>query len=84
MGMISRRPAASTLAERLQATVTTAGGARRRHRRRARTEQELSGPGLLTGVAEQSGGRYFAIEHLADVPDVVAKLGVDLRAPAPR
>ena len=52
--------------------------------RRARTEQELSGPGLLTGVAEQSGGRYFAIEHLADVPDVVAKLGVDLRAPAPR
>jgi len=26
----------------------------------------------------------IAVEHLADVPDVVAKLGVDLRAPAPR
>jgi len=46
---------------------------------RGRTAEELSGPGLLSEIAEQTGGRHFPVENLADLPDVAAKIGVELR-----
>jgi Ca-activated chloride channel family protein len=46
---------------------------------RGRTPEEMSGPGLLTDLAEQTGGRNFAVENLADLPDVAAKIGLELR-----
>ncbi len=30
-------------------------------------------------IAEQTGGRHFAFENLAELPDVAAKIGIELR-----
>jgi len=46
---------------------------------RGRTPEEMSGPGLLSDLAEQTGGRNFSVENLADLPDVAAKIGLELR-----
>ena len=46
---------------------------------RGRTPEEMAGPGLLNEVAEQTGGRAFDVENLADLPDVAAKIGIELR-----
>ena len=46
---------------------------------RGRTAEELSGPGLLTELAEQTGGRQYAVEDLNELPDVAAKIGIELR-----
>ena len=46
---------------------------------RGRTAEELAGPGLLSEVAEQTGGRAFAVDNLAELPDVAAKIGMELR-----
>jgi len=46
---------------------------------RSRTPEELAGPGLLTEVAEQTGGRQYAVENLAELADIAAKIGVELR-----
>jgi len=46
---------------------------------RGRTPEEMSGPGLLQQVSEQTGGRAYEIDNLADLPDVAAKIGVELR-----
>jgi VWFA-related protein len=46
---------------------------------RSRTPEELSGPGLLTDIAEQTGGRQYAIDNLAELADIAAKIGVELR-----
>jgi len=46
---------------------------------RGRTAEELSGPGLLNEMAEQTGGRHFAVENLNELPDVAAKIGIELR-----
>ncbi|MCU1339534.1 MAG: von Willebrand factor, type [Bryobacterales bacterium] len=46
---------------------------------RGRTPEEMSGPGLLNDLAEQTGGRHFAVDNLADLPDVAAKIGLELR-----
>lgn len=46
---------------------------------RGRSPEELSGPGLLTELAEQTGGRHFPVEDLAELPDIAAKIGVELR-----
>jgi Ca-activated chloride channel homolog len=46
---------------------------------RGRTPEELMGPGLLTEIAEQTGGRHFAVENLNELPDVAAKIGIELR-----
>ena len=46
---------------------------------RGRTMEELNGPGLLTEIAEQTGGRHFAVDNLAELPDVAAKIGIELR-----
>ena len=39
----------------------------------------MSGPGLLTEIAEQTGGRHFPVDNLDELPDVAAKIGIELR-----
>ena len=46
---------------------------------RGRTPEELSGPALLGEMTEQTGGRHFAVDNLAELPDVAAKIGIELR-----
>ena len=46
---------------------------------RSRTAEEMAGPGLLNDIAEQTGGRHFAIENLNELPDIAAKIGIELR-----
>lgn len=46
---------------------------------RSRTAEELAGPGLLNEVAEQTGGRHFPVENLNELPDIAAKIGIELR-----
>jgi VWFA-related protein len=44
----------------------------------AATPEEVAGPELLTEVAEQSGGRQLPAQG-PDIPDIAAKIGVELR-----
>jgi Ca-activated chloride channel homolog len=46
---------------------------------RNRTPEEMAGPGLLTEIAEQTGGRQYSVDNLNELPDVAAKIGVELR-----
>lgn len=46
---------------------------------RGRTPEELSGPSLLGEITEQTGGRHFEVDNLAELPDVAAKIGIELR-----
>jgi Ca-activated chloride channel family protein len=46
---------------------------------RARTPEELSGPSLLSEVTEHTGGRAFTVENVSDLPDIAAKIGMELR-----
>src|SRR5882724_4646874 len=46
---------------------------------RSRTPEELTGPSLLTEVTELTGGRAFTVENLNDLPDIAAKIGMELR-----
>jgi len=46
---------------------------------RGRTAEELAGPGLLSEITEQTGGRHFPIDNLNDLPDVAAKISIELR-----
>jgi VWFA-related protein len=46
---------------------------------RGRTAEELAGPSLLGEMAEQTGGRHFPIENVNELPDVAAKIGIELR-----
>jgi Ca-activated chloride channel family protein len=46
---------------------------------RSRTAEELAGPSLLTDIAEQTGGRQYAVENLNELPDIASKIGVELR-----
>jgi Ca-activated chloride channel homolog len=46
---------------------------------RGRTPEELSGPGLLNEFAEQTGGRHFPVEDASELPDIAAKISVELR-----
>jgi VWFA-related protein len=46
---------------------------------RGRTAEELAGPGLLGELAEQTGGRHFPVENVGELPDIAAKIGVELR-----
>jgi VWFA-related protein len=46
---------------------------------RGRTPEEMSGPGLLTEIAEQTGGRQYSVDNLNELPDVASKIGVELR-----
>lgn len=45
---------------------------------RGRTAEELAGPSLLSEIANQTGGRHFPVENLNELPDVAAKIGVEL------
>ena len=47
--------------------------------RRGRSPEELAGPGLLTDISEPTGGRHFIVENLNELPDVAAKIGIELR-----
>lgn len=46
---------------------------------RGRSAEELSGPGLLSELAEMTGGRHFPVDNLNDLPDIAAKIGIELR-----
>lgn len=46
---------------------------------RGRTPEEAAGPGLLNELAEQTGGREYAVENVAELPDIAAKIGIELR-----
>lgn len=46
---------------------------------RNRTPEELNGPTLLNEMTELTGGRAFAVENLNELPDIAAKIGVELR-----
>ena len=46
---------------------------------RGRTPEEFDGPDLLRDLAEQTGGRDFEVDNLGEMPDVAAKIGLELR-----
>ncbi|HEX4771303.1 MAG TPA: VWA domain-containing protein [Bryobacteraceae bacterium] len=46
---------------------------------RSRTPEEAAGPSLLNELAEQTGGRAYAVENVAELPDIAAKIGIELR-----
>jgi len=46
---------------------------------RTRTVEESNGPALLTDLAGQTGGRQYQVENLAELPDIAAKIGMELR-----
>ncbi|RPI19554.1 MAG: VWA domain-containing protein, partial [Acidobacteriales bacterium] len=46
---------------------------------RGRTAEELNGPSMLNEIAEQTGGRSYPVENLNDLPDIAAKIGIELR-----
>ena len=43
-------------------------------------EEERGGPKLLTGLADKSGGRHFAVSSANELPEAAAKIGVALRS----
>ncbi|HUI58106.1 MAG TPA: VWA domain-containing protein [Bryobacteraceae bacterium] len=45
---------------------------------RSRTPEEMSGPDLLSEISEQTGGRHFPADA-SELPDIAAKIGVELR-----
>lgn len=42
-------------------------------------KEEISGPRLLSQIAEQTGGRAFAASAPNDLPSVAARIGIELR-----
>jgi Ca-activated chloride channel family protein len=44
-----------------------------------RSREERYGPTLLAEMAEMSGGRAFPVTRLNDLPDIAAKIGMELR-----
>ena len=46
---------------------------------RTRTPEELYGPSLLNEMTELTGGRAFTVENPNDLPDIAAKIGMELR-----
>ena len=46
---------------------------------RGRTAEESNGPTLLTELADVTGGRQYAVENVNELPDIAAKIGVELR-----
>jgi VWFA-related protein len=45
---------------------------------RLRTSEEAGGPGLLNDLCDQTGGRHLPAD-VAELPDIAAKIGVELR-----
>ncbi len=46
---------------------------------RNRTSEEVNGPSMLAELTEMTGGRAFPVENLNDLPDIAAKIGMELR-----
>ena len=46
---------------------------------RTRTTEELNGPSLLSEMTEMTGGRVFPVDNLGELPDIAAKIGMELR-----
>ena len=46
---------------------------------RTRTSEELNGPSLLSEMTEMTGGRVFPVGNLGELPDIAAKIGMELR-----
>ncbi len=46
---------------------------------RGRTPEEANGPALLTEITEPTGGRQYEVDNINELPDVAAKIGVELR-----
>ena len=46
---------------------------------RGRSPEEMSGPALLNELTELTGGRAFSVDNLNDLPDIAAKIGMELR-----
>jgi Ca-activated chloride channel family protein len=46
---------------------------------RSRTPEELEGPSLLSEMTEMTGGRVFPVGNLSELPDIAAKIGIELR-----
>jgi len=46
---------------------------------RSRTSEELNGPSLLTEMTEMTGGRVFPVGNISELPDIAAKIGMELR-----
>jgi Ca-activated chloride channel family protein len=46
---------------------------------RGRSPEEMAGPDLLSEMAEQTGGRHFAVDDINEMPDIAAKIGIELR-----
>jgi Ca-activated chloride channel family protein len=46
---------------------------------RSRTPEELEGPSLLSEMTEMTGGRVFPVGNLNELPDIAAKIGMELR-----
>jgi VWFA-related protein len=44
----------------------------------SRSPEEMAGPGLLSELCEQTGGRHLPAET-SELPDIAAKIGVELR-----
>src|ERR1700681_790680 len=44
-----------------------------------RTTEELEGPSLLAEMTEMTGGRVFPVGNLGELPDIAAKIGMELR-----
>jgi len=44
-----------------------------------RTTEELEGPSLLSEMTEMTGGRVFPVGNLGELPDIAAKIGMELR-----
>jgi Ca-activated chloride channel homolog len=43
------------------------------------SKEEISGPRLLSDLAEQTGGRAFSASDPADLPNVAVRIGIELR-----
>jgi len=41
--------------------------------------EELYGPTLLSEITQLTGGRVFPVTSLNDLPDIAAKIGLELR-----
>jgi Ca-activated chloride channel homolog len=46
---------------------------------RTRTPEEAAGPGLLSDLADVSGGRIFSVEDPNELPDIAEKISIELR-----
>ena len=46
---------------------------------RGRTLEEINGPSLLSEITEMTGGRLFALEDINELPNVAARIALELR-----